>query len=112
MRYRAIDSLGDYQVGKPFLVDSPECVAQAVLTRLRLWRGEWFLDRNEGTPYLEGVLGERTAPEVVIKQRILGTPGVTAITAFTMTFDGDSRRLTISVSIDTLYGPSTLVEAL
>lgn len=114
MKYRALDPLGDYTVGKPFLSNTPATVGQAVLTRLRLWRGEWFLDTADGTPYSEDVLGKRTVrnPEVAIRQRILGTPGVTAITAFASSYDGNTRRLTVSASIDTLYGAVTLSEAL
>ena len=42
MRYRPLDANGDYTVGIPFLVNSPACVGQAVLTRLKLFLGEWF----------------------------------------------------------------------
>ncbi|OZO80851.1 hypothetical protein CG700_28170, partial [Escherichia coli] len=54
MRYRREDADGDYTFGQgddTFLIDSPECVAQAVKTRFELWRGQWFLDLTEGTPY-------------------------------------------------------------
>jgi len=115
MKYRKLDNWGDYTIGKPWLVNSPDAVAQAVLTRLRLWRGEWFLDSTDGTPYSQDVLGKLYAsrtPEVAIKQRILGTPGVTAITAFTSRFDGDSRQLTVSATIDTVYGPAMINEVL
>jgi len=114
MRYRALDPLGDYTIGKPFLVDSPEAVAQAISTRLKLWRGEWFLDTTDGTPYSGEVLGKTMArtPEVAIKQRILGTPGVNAITAFSALYDGNSRVLTINAAVDTAYGPVTVSEVL
>lgn len=114
MKYRPLDNLGDYTVGKPFLADSPNTVAQAILTRLRLWRREWFVDRRDGTPYSAEVLGKRQlrAPEAAIKKRILGTPGVTAITAFSSQYDGDTRRLTIEATVDTLYGRTTISETL
>jgi hypothetical protein len=114
MKYRALDSLGDYTVGRPFLVNSPGAVAQAIGTRLKLWRGEWFVDLSDGTPYNEDVLGKRSNrnPESAIKQRILATPGVTAITTFSSSFDGDSRLLTINATVDTLYGPVTVSEVL
>ncbi len=49
MRYRAWDANGDYTFGqgsKNFLVNSPQCVAQAVVSRLRLQLGEWFIDTS------------------------------------------------------------------
>jgi hypothetical protein len=114
MRYRVLDTLGDYTIGKPFLVNSPECVAQAISTRLKLWRKEWFVDTTDGTPYNEQVLGKRNerSPDVAIKQRILGTPGVISIASFISAFDGNMRQLTITATVDTLYGPASVSEVL
>jgi hypothetical protein len=106
MKYRQLDSLGDYTIGKPFLDNSPTCVAQAVQTRLKLWKGEFFADTTDGTPYSEEVLGKRgqRVPEAAIKKRILGTPGVTSITAFSSQYDGDTRAQLMNATIDTAYG--------
>jgi hypothetical protein len=110
MRYRQLDPQGDYTIGKPFLVNSPQTVEQAVLTRLKLWKGEWFVDTSDGTPWLgtstsPGVLGKQFGkdPNVYIKQRILGTPGVTAITAYSSSYDGTTRKLTIQATIATQF---------
>jgi hypothetical protein len=111
MKYRPLDAVGDYTVGKPFLANSPECVAQAIRTRLNLWRGEWFLDKTEGTDW-DSVLGKARSPDVVIKQRILGTPGVAQITAFSSSFDGNTRKLTINAEVETIYGPATISQVL
>lgn len=117
MRYRRLSPDGDFTLGHgaaDYLVDSPECVAQAVATRLRLLSGEWFLDLQEGTPYEAHVLGKQTPQsyDPILRARILQTEGVREITAYSSTFDGETRRLTASVSLSTDYGPTELTEVL
>lgn len=105
-----MSATGDYTLGRPFLANSPECVAQVVYTRLRLWQGEWFLDLTEGTPYLSGVLGERHGknPDAAIRARILGTPGVTAIVSYSSSFDPATRKYTVNCEITTQYSADTV----
>lgn len=117
MRYRKLSSDGDYTLGgrQAFLVNSPETVAQAVLTRLRLWRGEWFIDVRDGTPYLQQILGKRQLgrnPDAAIKERILGTEGVRELLAYESTFDGDTRRLAVTATLSTIYGQAEISETL
>lgn len=97
-----------------FLRNTPETVAQAVVTRLNLWAGEWFLDTAEGTPYVQAALGKYTRQtiEPAIRQRILETENVTAITAFDLQFDPDNRKVTIQATIDTAFGPTTVTGVL
>lgn len=110
MKYRPLGAGLDYTVGIPFLSNSPVCVAQAVLTRLKLWQGEWFIDTSDGTPWLQSILGKQNgqSPDVYIKQRILATPNVTAITAYSGTYDGPSRAYTVNVTITTAFGTTSL----
>ena len=113
MRYRKLDASGDYTFGGGagnFYQDSPEAVAQAVLTRLRLLSGEWFLDTTAGTPWMTQVLGSGTSSiyDSVIQARILDTSGVQSIDSYSSTVDG--RRLSITATITTAYR-STAVEA-
>jgi len=110
MRYRPLSALGDYTVGVPFLVNSSACVAQALLTRLKLWQGEWFVDVTDGTPYLQQVLGERPGknPDAAIKNRILGTPGVTGINSYSSQFDGATRTFTVTANVQTQYGAASV----
>lgn len=117
MRYRKLDADGDYTIGTgvDFLVNSPETVAQAVKTRLALWRGEWFVDTRDGTPWATDILGKRLrgrSPDSAIKQRILGTEGVLSIESYSSTFDGESRRFSVTTTISTIYGTTTLSETL
>lgn len=113
MRYRKLDADGDYVFGgqqADFYKDSPEAVGQAVLTRLRLLRGEWFLDKTEGTPWATEVLGKYTSGtyDAAIRQRILGTQGVLSLASYTSTLDTENRALSVTATINTIYGTTTV----
>jgi hypothetical protein len=105
MRYRPLSPTGDFTIGKPWLINSPQAVGQAILTRLKLWLGEWFLDITDGTAYPTGVLAERYGkqPDAIIKRRILGTPGVVSLVSYSSVFDHKSRTLTVNAAVQTLY---------
>jgi hypothetical protein len=117
MRYRILDANGDYTFGQGsanFYVDEPAAPAQAVLTRLKLFTNEWFLDLTDGTPWVPGpnpgdpgVVGMGTAGirDQVIQQRIAGTPGILRIVRYTSSLDHRSRVFTVSAVLDTIFGP-------
>ena len=112
MRQRAMRSAdGDFSFGSglPFLVNSGACVAQAILTRLKLAAGEWFLDQSEGTPYSGQILGHNTAAtrDLALRIRILETPGVLQIAEY-MSFVDSSRAMVVIASVDTIYGPAQI----
>lgn len=113
MRYRKLTADGDYSFGNgqaDFYRDVPEAVGQSVLTRLRLWLGEWYLDITQGTPYPTGVLGKKTKEQadVTIQDRITTTDGMVDIQNYTSAVDPDNRDMTVSVDLDTIYGPTQL----
>lgn len=113
MRYRQLTPDGDMRFGAQqgdFLRDTPETVAQAVLTRLRLWTGEWFIDTTEGTPYMQAALGtdKRRTLEPAIRARILGTEGVTRIEGMDMSFEMGERTVALAATIDTAYGQAAV----
>jgi len=110
MRVRPLDSNDDMTLGKPFLINSPETVEQCIRTRLRFWRGEFFADTSDGTDYMGGVLGERynKNPDAVVRERILGTPGVDAIQTYSSTYDGSSRKFTVNAKVHTIYSTTPL----
>ena len=117
MRYRKLDDNGDFSAGHgsaDFFVDQPEAVGQSVLTRLRLWTGEWFLNTDEGTPYREQVLGvrKRQTAGPALKLRIASTEGVTSVDAFNADYDGDSRHIAVAATISTAYGETELTEVI
>lgn len=113
MRYRRLGDDGDMTFGSQqadFLRNTPETVAQAVVTRLKLWLGEWFIDQSEGTPYQQAALGKRTRASIepAIRSRILETEGVTSIDQFDLSIDPDERKVTINATISTAYGPAVV----
>lgn len=109
MRVRKQDQNGDYVFGngqEDFYKNSPEGVGQVVQTRLLLLRGEWFLDDQEGTPYLQGVIGKSNEQvrDTVIKTRIQETEGVLKILSYESILDRENRILSVRASISTIYG--------
>ena len=114
MQYRKLSATGDYVFGRgkaDFLINLPETVGQAVITRLRLWQGEWFVDTIDGTPWGTQVLGKYTAAtrDVAIRVRVLGTPGVNAILSYNTNVDDQTRRFSAQIVIDTIYGQVVVV---
>jgi hypothetical protein len=108
MKYRKLDQNGDMSFGNAildFYVDIPEAVAQAVLTRLKLWQGEWFIDTEAGVPYNTRVIGfgNTFIYDYVLKSTILQTKGVNSIKEYSSFID-QNRNAKVSVVIDTIYG--------
>lgn len=111
MKVRKLSANGDYVLGHgitDFLQNTAETVAQSVMTRLALWQGQWFIDTDEGTPWLQGILGKGDFAESLIKERILTTQGVLSISEFESILNPDTRSMTITVTIETEYGSATL----
>jgi hypothetical protein len=115
MKYRRLDANGDYVFGASgeFYADSPDAVAQAILTRLLLATGEWFLNVDEGTPYSTAVLGYGTqgTRDIAIKDRIINTPGVVELVYYLSSVGAD-RRMTVSCRVTTLYGVTSFTATL
>lgn len=113
MRYRKLTSDGDFSFGASalnFWIDSPDGVAQAVETRLRLWLGEWYLNLEEGTPYMQGIIGKHSkeSADTVIQDRVLNTQGVLNYENYESSIDPDTRIFSVSLTLNTIYGPTPL----
>ena len=113
MRYRKLDKDDDYLFGlssSNFHINSPEAVAQAILTRLRLWMGEWFADTSDGTGWNQSILGKQSSNlyELTLRQRVLQTIGVQSIEDFQSSLNSETRTLTVSMTVNTIYGSINL----
>lgn len=101
-----LDSTGDF-----VFVRGAERVRQQIEFHLSLWRGEWFLDTEFGTPYTTDILGKIGANRLTldaavasIRAQILSVEGVDGILSLDYKFDQPSRTLSVSVEVSTLYG--------
>ena len=117
MRYRKEDENGDMVFGRglnSYETDSPQAVGLAVKNRLALYVGEWFLDPQEGTQLIPGILGKTTkeAADYILKERISGTEGVLEIAEFESTADTEYRRYAATAAINTVYGQTTIIKTL
>lgn len=90
------------------IVDGLESVRQRVILRLQFWFKSWFLDQRKGVPYREDILGhafdESLARSVLIAQ-MLDVADVTAVRELELSVNGVTRVLSISATVDTIYGP-------
>lgn len=89
------------------IVKGADRVRQNVLVKLRLWREEWFLDTEFGTPYLESILGKQITlggAVAALKQSILEVNDVQQITSFNYNFDRAARRLSVVFECSTPFG--------
>jgi hypothetical protein len=93
-----------------FLINSPACVEQLIVTGLQLFQGSWFLNTAAGTPWLQSVIGFGTQAEYdqVIQNQIKSTQGVTGINAYSSSLNAATRLLTFTVSGTSIFGPFTL----
>ena len=112
MRVRKLDKAGDMIFGRSneYYVDEANAVAQDAMTRLKLWRGQWFLDTTEGTPWIQEILGKHQGADAVIRKRILETDGVQTLDDFEAILDPDTRTLTVSATISTIYGDTATIK--
>jgi hypothetical protein len=113
VRYRKLDENGDCTFGQGaanFYVDSPEMVRQKIQTRLGLIRGEWFLDKTEGTQWNKIVgKGTNKTYDLVIQTRILQTQGVQSIVQYSSNVDPTTRALTVSCLVQTIYSVNPIL---
>lgn len=83
--------------GRLVRVDS---VAQRLTCALRLLRGEWFLDRGRGVPWIDRVVGQRTniaGLRSLLRETALAVDGVTSVDRIDITINSRLRTAEIAV---------------
>lgn len=89
------------------VIQGADRVRQQLDIKLKLFRGEWFLDTEFGTPYFESILGKQITlggAVAAIKKSILEVNDVQHISSFRYDFDRKERRLNVEFECVTQYG--------
>lgn len=91
------------------LIDS---VSQRIKQRLLVLAGEWFLDKEKGLPYIDELFskkeGDTRLIESVIRKTIVETPGVKSLLSFSVNYRNEERVGSISFTVSTTEGLSSL----
>lgn len=107
MTVRRLDENGDIVTRGDQFTDGRSEISQTVITRLKLFLGEYFRDITDGTPWYEQILGKfqgLSVAEAAIRSRIANTEGVIRLTYFNAEFDIDNRSYSVSAGILTKFG--------
>lgn len=90
-------------------------VRQGIHCRLKMFKREWFLDLDEGVPWIEDenhqaadyILGARFNDEKAryhIRRAILSTPATSSESiSISMTYDGTSRALDVEYNVTAVF---------
>lgn len=87
----------DLTGGALSIVSGAEAVTQELYIRFRFFKGEWFLNREEGVPYYE-ILGEKPSQatiEALFRKVITTCPGVISLDFFAASLNNDTRLLSV-----------------
>ena len=69
------------------LTTGADAIKQHLSQRLKTFYGEWFLNAEQGVPYLQQVLKKNpdmTVLDSIFKREILNTPGILQLTEFSL----------------------------
>jgi hypothetical protein len=98
----ALDDSGDLALREEngvkvaYLVGGADAIVQRLRIRFGFWLGTWFLDLNQGIPYIEQILiknPDLRLIENIFKKVILGTNGIRRINDFATSWDRPGRKL-------------------
>lgn len=95
------------------LVRGAEEVAQELRIRFLFFKGEWFLNPEEGIPYHDEILGQKVSQQVVdsIFRKVITTcPGVQSLDSFESSLDQETRVLTLNFVCTADNGESIIID--
>lgn len=79
-----------------------EAVRQRVAQRLRLYRGEAFLNADAGIPYVGDIVGQRlpnTLAAAIIAAQIRSVPGVLDVIRLDVALNAQTRQLEVVAEV-------------
>lgn len=81
--------------------DAQNARRQKIMIVLQFFKGEWWLNRDEGIPYWESVFGKKRTNVIlsVFRQALLLLPGMVQIQLLTIDLDTPTRTLTVNFAL-------------
>lgn len=113
MKTRALDINGDFQFGRGLqsYVTEKNALKQNISTRLKSWKNDCFFAMDDGVDWQNFLdIGMKKYLDIDIKRVVLQTEGVLRISSYTSTLDTAERRVTIGVTVETVFGLVTVEE--
>lgn len=105
---RAITDTGDWTFGKGkqnYRIDS-DGLKQRLKTRIQSWLGDCFFASNDGVDWLNYLdKGMKDFLDIDIKRAMLQTEEVLQIAEYSSILNQESRTVTITATVNTIYGP-------
>lgn len=99
--------------GNLVMVRDAAAVAQLVEQHLKTWSGEWFLDRRVGVQWIEFVFVrpfDQGVAEAVLKEAVLGVPGVASIESFDVEFKPERRGFIVhEMQLKTIFDETVTI---
>ena len=107
MEVAGITSEGDFIFGRSLASykTKSDAIAQNVVTRLRLFTDDWYLDVDSGIPWIE-LLGTRGNSDRIrreVEKSVLQTDGVKSISKLEITTDSENRGLSIELEYNDVF---------
>lgn len=97
------------------LIDNAERIAQQICITLKFWLSEWFLNKNDGVPYLERIMVKNpnmSHIRQILREKIMSVDGVDSVSALNLSLDEENRTLSVTYEAYTSYGLVTGREVL
>lgn len=112
-----LDDNGDLAIesGDLVLVSGIDQIKQNLKIRLRTFYGEWLFDTTRGIKFFEEIFVKQPNLSIVdslIKQQVIETTDVTEIIEYSSEVNIVIRHLTVSLTVRTAFGDTTLLEEL
>ena len=81
-------------------ITGKEAIRQRIITGIKTFKGEWFLNINYGLDYI-GVIFNRKAPldlvNSAVRARIMSTPGVVGLNGYFASIEKSTRTLKVFI---------------
>lgn len=96
--------LGDLHLlnGQVHFWDADDGRRQKIWVVLQFFKGEWWLDRDEGIPYFQSILKKGVSRNIVLsifRQALLGIPGLAQIKKLNFTLSSTTRVAAVDFEV-------------